>query len=223
MTANGVLTEKTPDLITVRNLYNPTGNYRHFMIPALTVMLIIIVCGALPALNIVKEKEQGTIEQINATPISKLTFTFGKLIPFWIMGVFILTIALVIAKLVYGLSPAGQLWVVYANAMVFTLAISSFGLIISNFSETMQQAMFIMFFFIMIFVLMSGLLTPVESMPPFAQAITYLLPPRYFIETMRGVYLKGATIADLWEQYAALSGFALLFSLVAAITYRKRA
>ena len=80
-----------------------------------------------------------------------------------------------------------------------------------------------MFFFIMIFVLMSGLLTPVESMPPFAQAITYLLPPRYFIETMRGVYLKGATIADLWEQYAALSGFALLFSLVAAITYRKRA
>ena len=222
MTANGVLTEKTPDLITVRNLYNPTGNYRHFMIPALTVMLIIIVCGALPALNIVKEKESGTIEQINATPVSKLTFTFGKLIPFWIMGLFILTIALVIAKLVYGLSPAGQLWVVYANAMVFTLSISSFGLIISNFSETMQQAMFIMFFFIMIFVLMSGLLTPVESMPPFAQAITRFLPPRYFIETMRGVYLKGSGISDVYPQLLWLAGFTIVLTIIAIISYRKR-
>lgn len=222
MTANGVLTEKTPDLITVRNLYNPTGNYRHFMIPALTVMLIIIVCGALPALNIVKEKESGTIEQINATPVSKLTFTFGKLIPFWIMGLFILTIALVIAKSVYGLSPAGELWIVYANAMLFTLAISSFGLIISNFSETMQQAMFIIFFFIMIFVLMSGLLTPVESMPPFAQAITRFLPPRYFIETMRGVYLKGSGISDVYPQLLWLAGFTIVLTIIAIISYRKR-
>ena len=222
MEATVGLTEGANEMITVRNLYNPTENYRHFMIPALMVMLIIVVCGALPALNIVKEKETGTIEQINATPVSKLTFTFGKLIPFWIMGMFILTIAIIIAKAFYGLSPAGPIWLVYANALLFTLAISSLGLIVSNFSNTMQQSMFIMFFFIMIFVLMSGLLTPIESMPPFAQVITRFIPPRYFIEVMRSVYLKGSGIADAYPSLLWLGGFTVVLTAIAILSYRKR-
>ena len=120
----------TTEPTTVRNLYNETENYRYFMIPALMVMLIIIVCSALPTLNIVKEKEQGTIEQINVTPVNKLTFTFGKLIPYWIMRQFILTIALLIAKYIYGLSPVGPVWIIYLNSLIFTFVISSFGQII---------------------------------------------------------------------------------------------
>lgn len=219
---NNGIADSPAELLSVRNLYNPTENYRHFMIPALMVMLIIIVCGALPALNIVKEKETGTIEQINATPVSKIMFTFGKLIPFWIMGMFILTIAIFIAKIVYGLSPAGSVWIVYANAFLFTLTISSLGLIISNYSNTMQQAMFIMFFFIMIFILMSGLLTPIESMPEFAQMITRFVPPRYFIEVMRSVYLKGSGIADVYPSFVWLGCFTIVLTAIAILSYRKR-
>lgn len=214
--------ENPQSLITVRNLYNPTENYRYFMIPALMVMLIIIVCGALPALNIVKEKEAGTIEQINVSPIGKITFTFGKLIPYWIIGIFILSIALVIAKIMYGLSPAGALWIIYANAFLFTLVISSFGLIVSNFSNTMQQAMFIMFFFIMIFVLMSGLLTPISSMPEWAQYITAFIPPRYFIEIMRAVYLKGSGISDIYPEFVRLAGITVLLAVAAVASYKKQ-
>lgn len=214
--------ENPQSLITVRNLYNPTENYRYFMIPALMVMLIIIVCGALPALNIVKEKEAGTIEQINVSPIGKITFTFGKLIPYWIIGIFILSIALVIARIMYGLSPAGALWIIYANAFLFTLAISSFGLIVSNFSNTMQQAMFIMFFFIMIFVLMSGLLTPISSMPEWAQYITAFIPPRYFIEIMRAVYLKGSGISDIYPEFVRLAGITVLLAVAAVASYKKQ-
>ena len=210
------------DLITVRNLYNPTENYRYFMIPALMVMLIIIVCGALPALNIVKEKEAGTIEQINVSPIGKITFTFGKLIPYWIIGLFILSVALLIAKLVYGLSPAGGIWIVYLNAILFTLTISSFGLIVSNITSTMQQAMFVMFFFIMIFVLMSGLLTPIESMPAWAQTIAAFIPPRYFIEVMRSVYLKGSGFFDVYPAFIWLSGFTVVLTAIAVVSYKKQ-
>ncbi len=208
--------------IVVRNMYNTTENYRFFMIPALTVMLIIIVCGALPALNIVKEKENGTIEQINATPIGKITFTFSKLIPYWIMGLVILTIALIIAWLLYGLVPMGSLLIVYANAVLFIFTISAFGLIVSNFSSTMQQSMFIMFFFIMIFVLMSGLLTPVESMPEWAQTLTAFIPPRYFIEVMRAVYLKGSSFADTLPAFYRLGGLTVVLALIAIWSYRKR-
>lgn len=209
--------------ITVKNMYNPTENYRHFMIPALLVMLIIIVCGALPALNIVKEKENGTIEQMNVTPVSKITFTLSKLIPYWIMGLFILSIALAIAWLLFGLVPVGPLWIVYAIALLFTFAISSFGLIISNFSSTMQQAMFVMFFFIMIFILMSGLLTPIESMPQWAQEITRFIPPRYFIDAMRCVYLKGSGPSDVYPDFLWLTGFTVFLTFIAIISYKKQA
>ena len=210
------------ELITVRNLYNETENYRYFMIPALMVMLIIIVCSALPTLNIVKEKEQGTIEQINVTPVNKLTFTFGKLIPYWIMGQFILTIALLIAKYIYGLSPVGPVWIIYLNSLIFTFVISSFGQIISNISSSMQQAMFVMFFFIMVFILMSGLLTPIESMPEWAQMIAVFIPPKYFIEVMRAVYLKGSGFLDVYPSFIYLGCFTIVFTFFAVLSYKKR-
>lgn len=214
--------DPTPELITVQNRFNPTLDYRHYMIPALMIMLFILICGFLPALSIVGEKERGTIEQINVTPVGRLTFTLSKLIPYWLIGLFVLTVAMAVARLVYGLSPAGSVGAVYLGALLFILTISGFSLTVANFSQTMQQTMFVMFFFIMIFMLMSGLLTPIDSMPTWARRFTLVLPPRYFVEILRSVYLKGTTVIELGTSYMALGFFALLFNTLAAVTYHKR-
>ena len=211
------------DLVVVENRYNPTLEYRNYMIPALMIMLLIMICGFLPALNLVGEKEKGTIEQINVTPVSRLTFTLAKLIPYWIIGLVVLAFVMLIARVVYGLAPAGSVGAIYLAAVLFILTMSGLGVAIANRSETMQQAMFVMFFFVMIFVLMSGLMTPIESMPAWAQWITRFLPPCYFVEIMRSVYLKGSLIAELWTNYALLGVFAALFNTLAAVTYRKQA
>ena len=207
--------------IDVQSRYNPYLNYKIFMIPALMVILLIMLCGFLPALNIVGEKEKGTIEQINVTPVSKFTFILGKLIPYWVVGFTVLSIAFLLARVVYGLSPAGNLLTIYGFATLFILAMSGFGLVVSNYSATMQQAMFVMFFFVMIFQLMSGLFTPVKSMPEWAQWVAVFNPPKYFINVTRLVYLKGSGFADLLPELAALSGFVLFFNLWAVFSYRK--
>lgn len=214
---------KLSELVTIENRYNPTLNYRHYMIPALMIILFILICGFLPALSIVGEKESGTIEQINVTPISRFMFILSKLVPYWIIGLFVVTVAMLVARLVYGLAPVGSIGAIYFGALLFILTISGFSLTIANFSETMQQTMFVMFFFIMTFMLMSGLLTPIDSMPVWAQRFTLVLPPRYFVEVLRSVYLKGTTIAELWTNYAALGTFALIFNILAALTYKKQA
>ena len=208
--------------LSVLNLYNPHLNYKVFMVPALLIMMLTLLCGFLPALNIVSEKEVGTIEQLNVTPLNKFVFILAKLVPYWIVGLVVLSIGLVLSAVLYGIVPSGSLWLIYFFSCIYILTMSGFGLIISNYSATMQQAMFVMFFFLMVFILMSGLLTPVESMPAWAQRITWFLPPRYFIGIMRAVYLKGATFADLRTDYAALALFAVLFNLWAALSYRKR-
>ncbi len=219
--------EKMPvevsELVTIENRYNPTLNYRHYMIPALMIILFILICGFLPALSIVGEKESGTIEQINVTPVSRFTFTLSKLLPYWIIGLFVLTVAMIVAWLVYGLAPVGAVGLIYLGAILFILVISGLSLTIANFSDTMQQTMFVMFFFIMIFMLMSGLLTPVDSMPEWAQHFTLILPPRYFVEILRSVYLKGTTFVDIWYNFAALGIFAIVFNTLATLTYKKQA
>ncbi len=219
--------EKSPaklsELVTIENRYNPTLNYRYYMIPALMIILFILICGFLPALSIVGEKEVGTIEQINVTPVSRLTFTLGKLVPYWLIGLFVITVAMIVARLVYGLAPVGSVGLIYLGAALFIFVMSGFSLTIANFSETMQQTMFVMFFFIMLFMLMSGLLTPVDSMPVWAQRFTTILPPRYFIDILRSVYLKGATFVDMWQNFVALGAFALGFNTLAILTYKKQA
>ena len=207
---------------SVVNQYNPTLDFRNYMIPALMVVLLIIICGFLPALNLVSEKESGTIEAMNVTPVGKIEFVLSKLIPYWVVGFLVVTVGMLIGWLVYGLVPEGNIVSIYLAAILFSLVMSGLGVFIANQSGTILQSIFLMFAFIVIFQLMSGLFTPIASMPQWAQWITYAIPPRYFIEIMRSIYLKGATIADLWTQYAALSGFAFLFCFVAALTYRKR-
>ncbi len=201
--------------------FNPNLNYQVFMVPALMVMLLTMLCGFLPALNIVSEKEAGTMEQMNVTPITRFTFIFSKLLPYWIIGFIVITLGFGIAWLVYGLVPAGSLATIYLFAAIYILAVSGLGLVISNYSETMQQAMFVMYFFMMVLIMLSGLFTPVKSMPQWAQDITIFNPLKYFMQVMRMVYLKGSGIAELTTQMFALLGFALFFNTWAVLNYRK--
>ncbi len=207
--------------LSERYLFNPHLDYKRFMLPALMVMLLIMLTGFLPALNIVTEKERGTIEQINVTPITRGQFILGKLIPYWLIGLLALTLALTIAAWVYDFRPAGSLLTLYLFALVFISVISGFGLLVSNFSNTMQQAMFVMFFFVLVFMLMSGLFTPIASMPDWAQMLAYINPPRYFIEAMRMLFLKGSGIAQLLPQLSILLCFSLAFNTLAMLTYKK--
>ncbi|WP_321480697.1 ABC transporter permease [uncultured Bacteroides sp.] len=207
--------------IATKNLYNPHLNYKLFMVPALMVMLLTILCGFLPALNIVSEKETGTIEQMNVTPVGKFIFILAKLIPYWTIGFLVLTICFGLAWLLYGILPLGHFYVIYLFASLFVLVMSGFGLVISNHSDTMQQAMFVMFFFLIILMLMSGLFTPVRSMPQWAQMITIFNPLKYFVDMMRMVYLKGSGVSELFLPLGALSAFAFVFNVWAVRSYRK--
>lgn len=207
---------------SVRYLFNPYLDYKVFMIPALMTMVLVMLCGFLPALNIVGEKEKGTIEQMNVTPVSRFDFTLAKLLPYWTIGFIALTLCMLLAHFVYGLNPSGNVLCIYGAAVVFILLVSGLGLTISNYSATMQQAMFVMWFCMLVFILMSGLFTPVGSMPEWAQYVTLANPLRYFMEIMRMVYLKGSRLQDILPQVGILSGFALVLYTWAILSYRKQ-
>jgi ABC-2 type transport system permease protein len=204
------------------NWYNPQMNYKYFMVPGILVILVTMVGSFLASLNIVKEKEIGTIEQINVTPIKKYQFILGKLIPFWILGLIVLAIGLVISRIFYGIIPAGSLLVIFGFAAVYLLAVLGLGLLISTYTATQQQAMLISFFMMMIFILLGGLYTSIDSMPQWAQMITKINPVSYFIDVMRMVVLKGSGFADIKNQLLIVSGFAVLLNGWAVLSYRKR-
>lgn len=202
-------------------LYNKHQNYKLFMIPALLAIVMMLMTGFLPTLNIVGEKEAGTIEQINVTPVSKWAFILSKLIPYWLIALFVVTVCLLLAWVVYGIAPIGSLWLVYLLAMLLALFFSSFGLVISNYSDTMQQAVFVMWFFVVCIMLLSGLFTPVRSMPHWAQLTTYVNPMHYFIDAIRTVFLRGGTFGDVAHQLGALLGIGMLMAVWAVLGYKK--
>lgn len=202
-------------------LYNKHLNYKVFMIPALLAIVMMLMCGFLPALNIVSEKESGTIEQINVTPVSKWAFILAKLIPYWLIGLFIVTVCLLLAWAVYGITCQGPLWLVYLLAMLLALFFSSLGLLISNYSDTMQQAIFVMWFFVVCLMLLSGLFTPTRSMPDWSYATTYVNPMHYFIDAVRTVFVRGGGFSGIAHQVLALTCFALFMGSWAVVSYKK--
>lgn len=202
-------------------LYNKHLNYKVFMIPALLAIVMMLMCGFLPALNIVSEKETGTIEQINVTPVSKWAFILAKLIPYWLIGLFIVTVCLLLAWAVYGITCQGPLWLVYLLAMLLALFFSSLGLLISNYSDTMQQAIFVMWFFVVCLMLLSGLFTPTRSMPDWSYATTYVNPMHYFIDAVRTVFVRGGGFSGIAHQVLALTCFSLFMGSWAVVSYKK--
>lgn len=202
-------------------LYNKGQNYKVFMIPALMGILMMMLCGFLPALNIVGEKEKGTIEQINVTPVSKWSFILAKLIPYWIIGLLVLTVCLVLSWFVYGITCQGPLLLVYLLAILLALFFSSFGLIVSNYSDTMQQAMLVMWFFVVCLMLLSGLFTPVRSMPDWAYLTTYINPMHYFADAIRTVFVRGGGLQAIAHQVLALFCIASVMAVWAVQSYKK--
>lgn len=207
--------------VVYSNWFNPEMNYQTFMVPGLVVLLITLVGMFLSAMNIVREKEIGTIEQLNVTPISKTEFITGKLMPFWILALIELTIGLLVGKVVFQIPMVGNIGLIYLFAAIYLLVVLGMGLLVSTFTDTQQQAMFLSWFFMVLFILMSGLFTPIESMPDWAQKITLINPIAYFIKAMRMVLLKGSGFHDIKYSLLIMVGFAIVVNGFAVFNYRK--
>ena len=207
--------------VSEKYYFNAYLDYKLFMIPALIVIGITMITAFLPALNIVSEKETGTIEQINVTPVSKTAFIICKMIPYWAIAFFVLTACLLIACAVFGYTCRGNLLWLYFYTTLDIIVMAGLGLLISNYSSNAQQAMFVIWFFAVIFMLMSGIFTPIASMPDWAQAITYFNPMRYYADAMRAVYLKGSSPLEIWYDAAGLAAIGIAMVSWAIASYRK--
>jgi ABC-2 type transport system permease protein len=203
--------------------YNPGLNYKIFMTPGILVILVTMIGMILSSLNLVREKELGTAEMINVTPIRKYQFIAGKLIPFWILALLELCIGLAIGKLLYQLPVTGSLLVLLFFASVYLLVVMGIGLFMSAISNSQLQVMFLAFFFLITFILMSGIFTPVESMPDWAIKANYINPLAYFMRVIRMVLLKGSGMADIIRETIYLSVYAVIILGLATWRYRKAA
>jgi ABC-2 type transport system permease protein len=204
-----------------RGWYNPRLNYTHFMVPGILVLLVTVIATAMAAMNIVREKEIGTLEQLNVTPITKAEFIASKLIPFWIIAMVDLGVGLGVGRVVFGIPVRGSLLLVFGGAAIYLLAALGIGLWVSTIAQTQQQAMFISFAMNMIYLLMSGLFTPLRSMPRWAQMLAEISPMKHFIVIMRGVLVKGAGLADIQVPLLVLLVYGVGMLTLAVRSYSK--
>lgn len=208
--------------MTYSNWYNPRLDYKAFMVPGILGLIVSMVITFLTALNIVRERELGTIEQLNVTPLRKWQFIVGKLLPFWMLSLVMMSVGLAVGWLVFRIPIVGELWLVFLYTAAFTPVMLGLGFLISNFADTQQQAMFSSWFFLLIFILMSGLFTPLDSMPLWAQYLDKLNPVHYFVAFMRAVLLKGANFYDIRYNFFSVITYAVVVNTLAIITYKKR-
>jgi ABC-2 type transport system permease protein len=211
-----------PIEVRARGWYNPDLNYRDYMVPGILVQLVTVVGTLMTAMNIVREKELGTLDQLSVTPLSQTTFMAAKLIPFWIIALIELTLGLLVARFVFHIPMIGSIPLIFGAAAVYLLAALGIGLFVSTLVDTQQQAMFVTFFIVMIYLLMSGLFTPIRSMPTWAQWMAQLNPMKHFIEIMRGVLLKGATARDILQPIGILALFGSVVLTLAVRQYGRR-
>lgn len=208
--------------VSSRNWYNPELEYSHFMAPGILAEITALLTIILSAMNTVREREIGTIEQINVTPIQKWQFILGKLVPFLCVGMVLLTVGLITSKVVFDIPMRGSLFLLFGYAIVNSVAVLGLGLLISNFANTQQQAIFVAFFFILIFVMMCGLFTPIDSMPKWAQYATIPNPLAHFISVSRKILMKGSGFLDIKMEFIYTVGLAVFFNAMAIWSYRKQ-
>jgi ABC-2 type transport system permease protein len=201
--------------------YNPELDYKNYMVPGILVLLVTLIGMFMAGMNLVKEKEIGTIEQINVTPVRKYQFITGKLLPYWIVALVELSFGMILAKLVFDIPILGSVWLIFLVAAVYLLVVLGLALLISTKTNTQQQAMFLSWFFMVVFILMSGLFTPIESMPQWAKVITWFNPIAYFVEVIRMIMLKGSGLADILRNLVLLGLYAILALIIAIRQYRK--
>jgi ABC-2 type transport system permease protein len=210
-------------VVTNRYWYNEMLNYKHYMLPGILGILVTAIGFLLAGLNLVREKEIGTIEQINVTPVRKHHFIIAKMVPFLIIGLIDLAVGMLLGKLLFDVPFEGSIGLLFLSATIFLTAILGLALFISTLSGTQQQFMFIAFFFMVIFVLMSGIFTPYESMPEWAQEFNRVNPVAYLMRINRMVMLKGSTLHDISTELWSLVIIAITFTFFAVRRYRKTA
>jgi len=203
--------------------YNPEMNYKIYMLPGILVILVTIIGMFLSALNLVREKEMGTIEQINVTPIRKYEFIAGKLLPFWLIALFELAFGLFIGKLLFNMPMIGSLPLLFLVACIYLLLALGLCLLVSTVSKTQQQVMFVTFFVFLTFVMMSGIFTPTESMPDWAQKLNIINPLAYLMKVIRMILLKGSGFNDIKREFFSLLVYAVIAISLAIWRYRKTA
>jgi ABC-2 type transport system permease protein len=220
------MTGTVPAMPTVqvvpRILYNPRLKSPIYMVPGVVAMVLLIVTTLVTAMGIAREREMGTIEQLLITPIRPAVLLLGKIIPFAVIGLVVAGLVLTIGGHLFDVPLRGPLWVIFVAALLFLMNTLGTGIFISTIARTQQQAILGGFFFIMPAILLSGFMTPVENMPDWIRPITYINPARYFLEILRAVELKGASIEDVWTQMAALLVCGVLLLTVSSLRFRKR-
>jgi ABC-2 type transport system permease protein len=219
--AQGNIAPQSRIEVTSQNWFNPQLDYKSLMLPGILASLITIMSILLSALNIVREKEMGTIEQLNVTPITKIQFIIGKLFPFWVVGLFQLTLGLAVSVIFYHLKIQGSILLLYGVVSVYVLAVLGLGFLISIISDNQVQAMFVTLFFMIIFILLSGLFTSTDSMPLWAQKINIINPTAYLMDMLRRIILKGATFADIRPQFTAIVIFGICANSLMFWRYKK--
>ena len=209
--------------VRVRGRYNPTLNYQHYMVPGILVALVTMIGTLLSAQNIAREKELGTLEQLNVTPITRGEFIIAKLLPFWVLGLLELALGLTVGKLVFGIPMVGSVPLLFAVATVYLAVALGIGLWISALVETQQQAMFVTFFIVNIYLMMSGLFTPIDSMAPWVRVVSEVNPVRHFVTISRAILMKGAGFAEILRPFSILAVSAVVILTLAIRQYHKRA
>jgi ABC-2 type transport system permease protein len=208
--------------VRTRSWYNPTLNYRHYMVPGILVALVTLIGTLLTAQNIAREKELGTLEQLNVTPITRGQFIAAKLLPFWVLGLVDLGLGLVVGWLVFDIPIRGSLLLLFGAAAIYLVVALAIGLWISTVVETQQQAMFVTFFIMVVYLLMSGLFTPIDSMAPWVQIVSLANPVRHFVTISRAILVKGAGLSDVARPLLTLIAFAVVALATAVAQYSKR-
>ena len=208
--------------VQVRHRYNETLNYQHYMVPGLLVALVTMIGTLLSAQNIAREKELGTLEQLNVTPLTRGQFIAAKLLPLWLLGLLDLSIGLIVGKAVFGVPMRGSLVLLFGTASIYLAVALSIGLWISTLVETQQQAMFVAFFVMNIYLLMSGLFTPIDSMADWVQVASEANPVRHFVTIARALLVRGATLSDIQLPLSILTVYAAVILALAIRQYSKR-
>jgi ABC-2 type transport system permease protein len=208
----------------IRIWFNPQLESRHFMIPGVLALVLLVVTANLAAMAIVREKELGTLEQLNVTPLRRWELIVGKLLPYGLVGMVDVLLVVAVAVFWFEVPLRGSFGLLFALSLVYVLCTLSLGLFISTVSDTQQQAMMTAtFFFLTPMVYLSGFIFPIENMPAVIQPFTYLIPLRYFLVIVRGIFLKGIGLELLWPQAAALAAWGIVVLSLAVARSRKRA
>lgn len=208
----------------IRIWFNPQLESRHFMIPGVLALVLLVVTANLASMAIVREKELGTLEQLNVTPLRRWELIVGKLLPYGAIAMIDVVLVVAVAVFWFEVPLRGSFWLLLGMSLLYVLCTLALGLFISTISETQQQAMMTAtFFFLTPMIYLSGFIFPIENMPPVIQVFTYLIPLRYFLIIVRGIFLKGIGLDLLWPQAAALAAWGLIVLSLAVSRSRKRA